>query len=382
MRVVVSVHGRYHGFDLANELQRAGVLSRLLTTYPAPVARRFLAPGIKLRTSPLLELRRRVWDRFGVGGKPDVAIAEAFGRFALKAGIAETDVLVGWSSALLEAIHPAQAEGVKVVVERGSSHIAHQTEVLRNEYEAFGLTPDLADPRMIERELAEYDAADAITVPTSFAAQTFIERGIPPEKLIVNPYGVDLARFQPPAERPRRDKPRILFVGRVGLRKGVPHLLRAFRRLEGAAELHIVGPLESGIEDILAAEGGEGVTVTGPVPGNALPAIYAEADIFCLPSLEEGFALVLLQAMAAGLPLVTTDAAGGAEAIGSGDRGLLVPAGDATALAEALATLTADADRRRAMGEAARTAAQTGFSWRDYGDRAVAAYRNLGGVPA
>lgn len=376
MRVVVSVHGRYHGFDLANELRGAGVLARLLTTYPAPVARRFLVPGVQLHTAPMLELRRRFHGRFGIGAKPDVSISQAFARFVLKKGIANTDVLVGWSSALLEAIRPAQAEGVKVVVERGSSHIVHQTEVLRREYEAFGLTPDLADPRMIERELAEYEAADAIAVPTAFAAETFMKQGIERKRLIINPYGVDLTRFAP-AERPVRDKPLILFVGRVGLRKGIPHLLRAFKQLKGRAELKIVGPLEAGIEDIIAREGGDGVTVTGPVPGDALPALYAEADIFCLPSLEEGFALVLLQAMAAGLPIVTTDAAGGAEAVATGAEGIIVPSGDDVSLAEALDQLVNDRDRRHAMGGAARERAQTGFSWRDYGARAVRAYRSL-----
>lgn len=120
--------------------------------------------------------------------------------------------------------------------------------------------------RYIARELAEYEAVDAIAVPTLFVAGTFIRRGIPKERLIINPYGVDLPCFIQPFPRRVAQPLQILFVGQVGICKGVPWLLRAFARLDVKAELHLVGPLELGMERVLRHEPMEGVILHGPVP--------------------------------------------------------------------------------------------------------------------
>ena len=185
--------------------------------------------------------------------------------------------------------------------------------MLTQAYDAFELDFNETPGLIIEREMAEYEAADAIAVPTRFAADTFTARGIPAAKLLVAPYGVDLQRFYPAPARAAEGPVRILFVGRVGIRKGVPALLRAFAPLAGAAELHLVGPVEPDTKELLARLPSAGLTIHGAVPAERLPALYANADIFCLPSLEEGFPLVLLQAMASGLAVVTTPEAGAAD---------------------------------------------------------------------
>jgi len=376
LKIVVSVHGRWHGFDLADGLHQRGYLARLLTTYPASVAAKFLPLGVPMMTAPWLELRRRFYDKFPLGRKPDLAIAKAFGNFASRHAIGQVDVLVGWSSATLEAIPPAHEFGTKVVIERGSSHIVHQTDVLTSAYQEFGLNFAGTHPEIITREEQEYAAADAIAVPTQFAASTFAERGLA-EKLIVNPYGVDLTRFSPSSEPNRNTKPRILFVGSVGIRKGVPWLLRAFAGLSDIAELHLIGPVEKGFEKILAQHNLAGVTLRGALASEQLPAELQAADIFCLPSLEEGFPLSMLQAMASGLPVVTTKEAGTEDIISPNIEGLIVPSKDSADLAEALGQLVNDADQRRQLGIAARQRVEQSFSWDDYIDRAITAYQAL-----
>ncbi|MBT7957554.1 MAG: glycosyltransferase family 4 protein [Rhodospirillaceae bacterium] len=376
LKIVVSVHGRWHGFDLADGLHQRGYLARLLTTYPASVAAKFLPLGVPIMTAPWLELRRRFYDKFPLGRKPDLAIAKAFANFACRHAIGKVDVLVGWSSATLEAIPPAHEFGTKVVIERGSSHIVHQTDVLTAAYQEFGLNFAGTHPEIIAREEQEYAAADAIAVPTQFAASTFAERGLG-EKLIVNPYGVDLTRFSPPAEPNRNTKPRILFVGSVGIRKGVPWLLRAFAGLSDIAELHLIGPVEKGFEKILAQHKLAGVTLRGALPSGQLPAELKAADVFCLPSLEEGFPLSMLQAMASELPIVTTKEAGVEDIIEPNIEGLIVLSKDSANLAEALGQLVNDADQRRQLGIAARRRVEQGFSWDDYIDRAIRAYHAL-----
>jgi glycosyltransferase involved in cell wall biosynthesis len=376
LKVVVSAHGRWHAFELAGGLHQHGILSRLLTTYPASVATKFLPHGVPLVTAPLLELRRRLYDKFKIGGKPDLEISKAFGRFASRHAIGEVGLLVGWSSATLEAILPAQEVGIKVVIERGSSHIEHQTAILTQAYQEFGINFTATHPEIIEREKQEYDLADAIAVPTQFAAQTFISRGLG-NKLIVNPYGVDLKRFSTKVEYPTRKKKRIIFVGGVGIRKGVPWLLRAFKGLADQAELHLIGNIEKGFEQVLAKESLEGVKIRGAVASKNLPNELHAADIFCLPSLEEGFPLSMLEAMACGLPIVTTLEAGAKDIIRSKVEGLIVPARDVRSLNEALELLLLDSEARENMGLAARSRVEQGFSWDDYIHRAISGYRNI-----
>ncbi|HEC14413.1 MAG TPA: glycosyltransferase, partial [Rhodospirillales bacterium] len=281
MKAIVSVHGRYHAFELARGLHRRGLLDRLLTTYPAFAARKVMGPDVSLDTIPRLEAWRRLYPRLKIGPQPDLAIARAFGRFAARSlRASRADLLIGWSSATLEAIAPARDLGMKVVIERGSTHITHQTEILRDEYRRHGKEFSATDPGIVERELREYDLADAIAVPSRFAAQTFRDRGIAQEKLIVTPLGVDADRFSPAEPRPAGAVPRILFVGSIGLRKGTPLLLRAFARLKEKAELHLVGPLEANFAADLAALPLENVVMEGPVSNEALLKQYAAADVF------------------------------------------------------------------------------------------------------
>lgn len=377
MKVAVSVHGRFHAFELARQLSRHGALQQVMTTYPTFAVRRFVAEGM-VDSAPGLEAWRRLDGRVPFLPPSQPGLSRAFGRFAARRLARDIDLLVGWSSATLEAIPAARDRGAAVVLERGSCHIAHQVETLREEYARLGLGAEPTPPELIERELAEYEQVDAIAVPSAFAARTFLDRGIAGNRLIVNPLGADIDAGAG-VERAERDRraPEILFVGQVGVRKGTVWLLRAFAPLAGRARLRLVGPLERGFEGVLRREPLDGVSIVGPLKGSALRDAYARADLFCLPSVEEGFGMVILEAMAAGLPVVASDVSGGAEAIADGVDGRVVAARDVGALTGALAALAADGPARRAMGLAAREKVRSRFTWSAYGDRAVAAYESL-----
>ena len=197
MKISVAVHGRFHGFDLASELYRQGPLDRPFPAYPARIARRFLPADIDLRTCPLLEGIRRLHQGLRLPGRSDAIIARQFARWLAGRLPDNGDLLVGWSSAILDAIAPAKARGMKIVLERGSTHIGHQQDLLRDALSEWGVRHVGAQPEIIERELAEYEQADAIAVPTGIAAESFIARGTEPSRLIVNPYGVSLSDFAP-----------------------------------------------------------------------------------------------------------------------------------------------------------------------------------------
>lgn len=370
LKVAVCVHGRFHAFELAAELHQNGALAQLTTTYPAFIARRFLPTGLPLRTAPWLEALRRLHGRFG-GPSPDALIGAAFGRFAART-LPDADVLVGWSGASLEAIREAKRRGMAVVVERGSTHIEHQQSVLAAAYDRLGLRWAGINPRIRARETEEYALADRIVTGSGPAASTFACHGVAADKVRVNPYGVDLDRFRRVSPQRGQGPRRLLFVGQVGVRKGVPWLLDAFARLGGRAELHVVGPVDAEMRPVLDGCGLDNVVLHGPLRGDALVEQFARADAFCLPSIEEGFGMVLLQAMAAGLPVVASTATGAPDVPAA--RPLLVPPADSEALADALAEVLANPDNR---GEAGRAAVAQGFTWAEHGQRALAIYREL-----
>lgn len=376
LKVSIAVHGRYHAFDLARGLFEKGHLVQLATTYPRYAAQRFLPRGVPLRSAPRFEIWRRLAARFAFVPQADPGVSIGFGKFAARTLPDDAHLLVGWSSAICEAIEPAQARGMKVCVERGSTHILHQLRVLGDAAARSNISPPGTPTEIIERELWEYENADAIAVPTRFAAETFISEGVAAEKLIVNPYGVEPDAFKPrdvPADGPFR----VLFAGSVGVRKGVPDLLLAFDKMPPGTELHLAGPIEHGMADLLARHARPGLIVHGPLAFARLKELYRSSTVFCLPSIEEGLAQVLLQAMASGLPVVTTEAAGGAELVVAGENGLIVPVGDPHALAGALLDMNADPARTWEMGRRARHRIETSFRWSHYIDRAVDAYEQL-----
>ena len=103
-----------------------------------------------------------------------------------------TDLFVGWSSFSLHSLSQAKRLGAKTIVERNSSHKLHQRDILREEYGRFGLKARVAHPKVVEKVLAEFAEADYISIPSQYVKRTFLERGVPADKLVHVPYGVNL----------------------------------------------------------------------------------------------------------------------------------------------------------------------------------------------
>ena len=162
----------------------------------------------------------------------------------------------------------------------------------------------------------------------------------------------------------------ILFVGRMEKRKGFRYLLRAFAQIKSAvpnARLIVAGAYGKKEREPLvrfAREHGlRDVKFVGYISEEEKPRYYRSAHVFCAPSTGfESFGLVLLEAMAAGTPVVASDIAGYRTALTDGREGLLVPPQDPTALAQAIIGLLNDAERRRCMGEQGRMTASN-YAW-------------------
>jgi glycosyltransferase involved in cell wall biosynthesis len=327
------------------------------------------------------ELLRRGFEKLPAGLRErfdaEAAFLEHYGRRAARRLRPGAELLVAWSGSALPALRRARGLGMATVLERGSTHIAWQTELLRDEYARFGLRARVAPARVVERELAEYAEADAIAVPSRFARRSFVERGVSEERVLCLPYGVSLERFTP-REGPEESVFRVIHCGRVDLRKGCHYLLEAFHGLRlPRAELWLVGPVAPEMEAFRRRFASPGVVLHGRQAQAELPRFYGRCAVFCLASLEEGMAMVIPQAMACGLPVIATTHSGAEEAVRDGVEGFLVPIRDVPALRRRILELYEDAERRRAMGRAALARVRQGFTWDDYGDRVVAAYRGV-----
>jgi phosphatidylinositol alpha-mannosyltransferase len=196
----------------------------------------------------------------------------------------------------------------------------------------------------------------------------------------VIPNGVDLDPLATP--RPAREKLRIVFVGQAVERKGLPLLLRAFEALRDHVdcELTVVGASPAEVDPLLMDA--RGVTVLGKVDDEHKRAALRDADVLCAPSLGgESFGMVLTEAFAAGTPVVCSDLPGYADVVRDGVDGILVPRGDATALAEALHDLALDPARRARLGVAATERAQR-YAWPRVAGEVLDAYREAIAVPA
>ena len=196
------------------------------------------------------------------------------------------------------------------------------------------------------------------------------------------PCGVDTSRLTPdlsPLPALRDGYTNLLYVGRLEQRKGVAHLIRAFARLQRQyPRLRLVlggdGPQRAALEDLARQLGLERVVFLGYVPAADLPRLFAAADLFCAPATyAESFGIVLIEAMAAGLPIVAAANAGYAGLLAAHPGNLLVPPGDDRTLAGAIAMLVEQPQYARALGARNRAAAQQ-YSWEQVGRAIVALY--------
>jgi teichuronic acid biosynthesis glycosyltransferase TuaC len=212
--------------------------------------------------------------------------------------------------------------------------------------------------------------------------------GADPGRIAVVPSGVDTGKFRPLARQKAESSlslapqaPRLLYVGAITRSKGIHHLLRAFARLDRAVidppRLLLVGNGDYAGPARLLAEKlgvGERVTFVGQRPNDEIPLWINACDLLVLPSLSEGFGVVLVEALACGKPVVAT-ACGGPEDIVTPEVGILVPPGDESSLAEALTVALNDGHRFNA--ESIRRYAQDNFAYERVGARILNLYREV-----
>jgi glycosyltransferase involved in cell wall biosynthesis len=257
--------------------------------------------------------------------------------------------------------------------------IAHPRWSLREEQREHEAFPGWQEPVRtnvdgLDEQDEEEAQADLILCGSEFCADTLASEGVPRTKLAVVPYGADTTRFRPqPSPRPPNGPLRLLFVGGLVLRKGIQYLLEAAARL-GPSRVQVIAIGQRGISEKVLQKYTGLLDSRGFQLHEEMAAAYNTADLYVFPSLVEGSSLSAYEAMASGLPMITTPNAG--TVVRDGIEGFIVAPRKSDAIADAVERL-ADPALRADMGRAARRRAESMGDWKHYGQRLVSALSRL-----
>ena len=266
---------------------------------------------------------------------------------------ARRDAFFTFNTGALEPLRYATARGILSVVDQVDPARTEWriVEEERSRWSGWEMRSGSVPTAYWKRLDEEWAAAHVVLVNSEWSKSALIEQGVSAGKIAVVPLAFEPGSgCAPPTPRGNDDVLTVLWMGAVNLRKGIPYLLEAARMLDGRRFRFVVaGPLAVSSEAVASAPAN--VEFVGRVHRSDAARWYAAADALVLPTLSDGFAIVQLEAMAHGLPVVTTPRCG--DVVTHGVDGLIIEPRSGTAIAEALTTLEADRARLRDMSRAA-----------------------------
>ena len=349
MKVVYTAPNRGHHYRYALALANEGLLHKFVSGFSrfSPRAA-FPEIGDKLVRADRLQNLYLASLRFRL----DVSISKKLAYLAKKEQdlvckrfLKETDIFLFYSGSGLNTCKAAKRTDTILIAEAVNSHVAFQEDLLKTEFESLKIPWSPFYRIEMDRRIQEYELADYILLPSGFVEDSFLKYGFSRKKLLKIPYGfnqLNISSFNTIDTKVISNEFIILYVGSISVRKGLRYLIQAFEQLRHPQKrLTIVGPLStpSGIEDLKMPDG---VIFTGELKGEELESCYRNANVFCLPSVEEGLALVLGEALSFGIPIIATENTGANDIIENGEEGYIVPPRDSKAIAEKLQILADD----------------------------------------
>ncbi|GGI95750.1 hypothetical protein GCM10008995_02270 [Halobellus salinus] len=295
----------------------------------------------------------------------------------------EDGIFIGFAGGCLKSLERANELGLTTVVERSSVHIKTQKDILDEEFGKYNQGECPISEQHICREVREYEIADYIVTPSKFAQDSFLNRGFSRYKVKKVPLGTQIPKFsdgkKAQSKRVNFDEDKIYFIysGQVSLRKGIQYLLPAWDSLDlTEAELIITSAIQDSARPLVQEyQNRKDIHFLGWV--DDLYQWFERADVFVFPSMEDGFALVVIEAMASGLPVIVSENTGAKDCIRESVDGITVPAGKIESLAVAIQYMYDNPDERCQMGRNARKQIQSKYTAEDYGSRISSVYRNM-----
>lgn len=296
---------------------------------------------------------------------------EAFDHWVARKFAGESDIFWGFQGSCLESLKAARTANRFAVCEFATAHVTAAIRILSQEAEKhpeWAKTisnfhfPDWYRDRL-EQEPHE---ADYCVAASSFTQRSLEEAGIPKDRIGILPLGADIQQFSF-AQRKVAGPLKVLFVGGIGQRKGIKYLLQAVKHLSSSQlQLQLLGPLPADPTPLI--EWKQWYTYLGRTDQSGVARFMQQADILVLPSVFEGFGLVIVEAMATGLPVIASTHSCGPEVIEEGVSGFVIQHDDVDALADKLSWCARHRHELLDMGAEAMKRAQQ-FSWTAHTDQ-------------
>jgi glycosyltransferase involved in cell wall biosynthesis len=290
------------------------------------------------------------------------------------------DVFHGIAGYSLSSLRRARLLGARTLIDSTSVHPTSWQHDVAADCAAIGLDPKrherFLSPLLVRRMMRQYEACDKIVIYSSAVQRSFEPFPYASKTVVVRP-GVDHHFFAPAnASKPDRTF-RVCYIGRIECPKGLHHLLLAWKQMALLdAELLLIGRVFSEMRPLLQ-ESPRSVKLAGFLPPGRVACCLGQSDVFVLPSANEGMSLALLEAMAAGVPVIACRSTAAEDCVTPGEDGFLVPARNTEALAEAILWCYNNRDALKPMGRAARARIEQDFTLPHYIQRLVELYESL-----
>jgi len=361
-------------------LQRVGILEQVFTDWynkpgsvesvasklvklfsPASASRMAQRFASELDAEKVQSCPRMMWDqlrhkhRFNSEVEYFAWMSQRFGRWLLRQDLSKSNIIFGFvRNVSPEFCNAARLRGLKIVTDQIIAPYEFECSEMRRQIERFPGWDNEGEPN--DRMLTDFErqtwaASDRITCASEFVSQQLIACGVAKEKIAVIPYPFDSGSIQPTDRRNRPEPMTVGFLGKVGLRKGAPYVFEIARRFDPAkVRFVMVGPVR--INPAILEKHRGAVEVVGPVPRGSVHEWLDRFDVFLLPSTCEGSAGAVSEAMASGLPVITSPNSG--SLVRHGVDGYICPYDNVDAMAEYIEQLSQDRQRRHEMGLAGR----------------------------
>jgi glycosyltransferase involved in cell wall biosynthesis len=331
VKVIVSCSGKFHAFNLVEQLQKQGVDVVFFTSYSS----------IKNRFFKFFVSRRDLEEIQPKTIKTNIFVAIGLKLFPMNSQLCNdlfdlwvsrrikninADVFIGWSCMSERSIRIAKSKNIMTILERGSAHIEVQDSLLNEAYKFIGKEFKI-NSNTIRKELLEYKLADFISIPSRFCKRTFLEKGINGSKLFENTYGV--SSFFKPILKSNSSKTTFLYLGKLSIQKGI-HLLLPIIELfidnNEDFEFRFIGAIEKEIDSLITEKirNSEKVKFYGHINHYSLNQEIGWCDVAIIPSIQDGFAMVAVQIFKVGLPIIVSSNAGAEQLVKNGQNGWVI----------------------------------------------------------
>jgi len=394
LKVLLAHPGTQHSFQLAKQLYKRDMLFefhtglafgkdswyfKLFSRFPGKIynkiSNRFIddVPDRYIKRNPLIEINALL--RLKLGQDEEIVLYKRNRRFQLSISdqsINESDAVIGFDTSSWILAERCRKLSRKFFLDVSIAHPVAKDLVYRRIiklYPNWKFSVKSKDYNHIAIEETEMELAGHIVVASSFTLQTYAEHEVSQEKISINPYGVDTKGFMPGKQDTAGNGPvRFVFVGSVDARKGIPFLLETWEKIaENNAELTLIGPVSEFTRNFIQTHY-PSVIVKGKIPFSEVKIALPGYDVMIFPSFFEGYGLVIPEAMACGLPVITTNATCGPDIIEHGKEGFIIEPANEAQLRSAIEYFITEPKLAASMGVSARLKAET-MSWDAYGER-------------